>query len=593
MRTGFSHINELWGFLAVEELFRAGVTSFCISPGARSTPLVYAVSENKWAAPNKRAVPVIHYDERGAAFYALGHARATGQPAAVICTSGTAAANFLPAVIEASVDHVPLIILTADRPPELRKTGANQTIDQVKIFGDYVRWQMDLPCPDEKISPEFVLTTIDQAVYRSLRSPAGPVHLNFMFREPLAPSKEKQNYKEYLKNVAGWMNKPGPYTKYVDTKAQLSDETIKEIAKLINGSKSGLMVVGKIDSKAAAPVLSLAEKIGWPVFPDIASGLRLGVKGKNIVPHFDLVLLSESFQKFKPDTVLHFGNQPVSKRLGQFLDSVRPPNYIRIAPHPERLDPHHQVTLRIESDISDFCTRAALAVTKKGKSANTEKFINLSVRVDKIVTGSLGLDKDSRITEPALTRIISQQISKSGALFLASSLPVREMDMFADSSGHSVAVEYNRGASGIDGTIASAVGYANGLKKPVTLLIGDLAFLHDLNSLALVQESRIPLIIVIINNDGGGIFSFLPVAEMGKAFEPFFGTPHGLSFQKSADQFQIDYHHPQTIAEFGKIYTDSQRKNSSVIIETTTNRQTNWDLHQKISQNIKMGLAKV
>jgi len=586
MRSAFSHLNELWGFLAVEELLKTGVKYFCISPGSRSTPLTFAVSQYK------QARPVIHFDERGAAFYALGHARATGKPAAVISTSGTAAANFMPAVIEASVDHVPLILLTADRPPELRHSGANQTIDQVKIFGDYVRWQMDMPCPDEKISPVFVLTTIDQAVYRSRRSPSGPVHLNFMFREPLAPSKEKQSYKDYLEVIAGWLNESGPYTKYTESQTQISDDTIKEVAKLINGSKSGLIVVGKINSVEAVQVLSLAHKIGWPVFPDIASGLRLGVKSGNVVPFFDLYLLSESSKKFRPDTVFHFGNQPVSKRLLQFLESTRPENYIRIANHPDRLDPSHQVTMRIESDISDFCRRAAAAVTEKEKNTNTEKLIKLSARVNEVLTDSIELNKNDQMTEPAVARIISQHISKESALFLASSLPVREMDMFATDEGNSVPVEYNRGASGIDGTIATAAGYANGLKKSVTLLIGDLAYLHDLNSLSLVRESKIPITIVIINNDGGGIFSFLPVAEIGQAFEPFFGTPHGLSFQKSAEQFEIAYHHPKTIGEFIKAYTDSQRKKSSAIIEVSTNRQANWELHQKISQNVKTALAK-
>ncbi len=586
MRSSFSHLNELWGALAVEELVRTGVTCFVISPGSRSTPLVHAVSQNK------QAKPTVHFDERGAAFYTLGYARAAGKPAAAICTSGTAAANFLPAVIEASVDHVPLIIITADRPPELRMSGANQTIDQVKLYGNYVRWQMDMPCPDEKIPPEFLLSTIDQAVYRSLRSPSGPVHLNFMFRNPLAPDGEKESFKNCLSGVAGWLNGAAPYTNYAPSHSEVSEDTLKKITDIINKSKSGIVIAGKLSSQESSKVLSLSQKIGWPVFPDIASGLRLGVQNSNVIAFFDQLLLSENLQKLQPDTVLHFGSQPVSKRLLQFLKSARPKDYIRIADHPERHDPSFQVTLRVENEITKLCQQIIDNRTKKSTNQLTERYTHLSNIVDITLTELLDSSKSDRITEPAAVRIISRHISKAGAIFLASSLPVREMDMYAVTDGPKAPVEYNRGASGIDGTIATAVGYANGIRRSVTLLIGDLAFLHDLNSLALVKQSKYPLTIVVINNDGGGIFSFLPVTEIGQAFEPFFGTPHGLSFDKSAAQFNIPYHCTKSIGDFTKVYSASQKKKSSSIIEITTDRKTNFALNKQIIQSIETALTK-
>ena len=586
MRSSFSHLNDLWGDLIIEELVRTGVTCFVISPGSRSTPLVYAVSQNK------QAKPIVHFDERGAAFYALGHAKATGIPAALICTSGTAAANYFPAVIEASIDHVPLIILTADRPPELRATGANQTIDQVKLYGNYVRCQMDIPCPDDNISPEFILTTIDQAVYRSLYSPAGPVHLNFMFREPLAPTGRKESFKNYLKSIAGWVKSSSPYTEYEDSHSTLSKEALNQITGIINKSKLGLIIAGKLNAQDSAAVLSLSKRIGWPIFPDIASSLRLGVKNSNVIAFYDQLLLSANLKTVQPDTVLHFGSQPVSKRLLQYLETSHPKNYIRIADFPERHDPNHQVTLRIESKVGDFCGQFIESTSKKSINKQAEQFIFLSKTVNRTLGEILDTPKNDLITEPAVSRIISKHISKDGALFLASSLPVREMDMYAVTDGAKVPVEYNRGASGIDGTIASAIGYANGCKKPVTLLIGDLAFLHDLNSLALVKQSKLPLTIVIINNDGGGIFSFLPVSEIGRAFEPYFGTPHGLSFEKSAEQFDISYHNPRSIADFTKVYSASQNKKNSSIIEVSAERYANLELSKQISQAIKTALAK-
>ncbi len=586
MRPSFSHLNDLWSVLAVDELVRTGVTCFVISPGSRSTPLVYAVSQNK------RVVPLMHFDERGAAFYALGHAKATGIPAALICTSGTAAANYFPAIIEASQDHVPMIILTADRPPELRQTGANQTIDQFNLYGKYVRFQMDIPCPDEKIPAEFILTTIDQAVYRSFRSPAGPVHLNFMFREPLAPTGRKVSFGNYLKSIAGWLKNSSPYTEYTPCQSTLTKEALTKIEGIIDNSRFGIVIAGKLKAPDSTAVLSLSKQIGWPIFPDIASGLRLGVKNSHAISFYDMLLHSEKFQKFLPDTILHFGCQPVSKRLLQFLVSTRPRNYIRIANYPERHDPNHQVTWRFEVDITEFCRQIIERVSKKSISQHTLQIRNLSKIVNETLSKLLETAPDDRITEPTVARIISKHISKDSALFLSSSLPVRTMDIHAVPDGASVPVEYNRGVSGIDGTIASAVGYANSIRKAVTLVMGDLAFLHDLNSLALVRQSQFPLTIVIVNNDGGGIFSFLPVAKMGKSFEPFFGTPHGLSFEQSAEQFHIPYYCTQSITDFTKIYIALQKKKSSSIIEISTNRQANYKLNEQITRAIKSALDR-
>ncbi|MFB6279749.1 MAG: 2-succinyl-5-enolpyruvyl-6-hydroxy-3-cyclohexene-1-carboxylic-acid synthase, partial [Salinibacter sp.] len=260
----------LWTQLLVEELVRTGVETFFVAPGSRSTPLTVA------AAWHPDAETVLHVDERGNAFAALGAGRATQTPAAWITTSGTAVANGLPAVVEASVDGVPLLLLTADRPPELRDTGANQTIDQVKIFGDYVRWQVDVPPPSDEINPAYVLTTANQAVHRTQRAPAGPVHVNCMFRKPLEPV-ESETTVTIPATVEDWAAGAEPYTQYPTPVATPPGAEVEALAERLGGTEQGLVVAGRLDTAAAADATQrLATHLGWPLVPDLTSRLRLG-----------------------------------------------------------------------------------------------------------------------------------------------------------------------------------------------------------------------------------------------------------------------------------------------------------------------------
>lgn len=584
MQTQFDNINQLWGRLIIEELVRGGVCCFSLASGSRSTPLVLGIAEQE------SVKTTIHYDERGAAFYALGYAKAAEIPAVIVCTSGTAAANFLPAIVEASESRIPLIVLTADRPPELKETAANQTMNQSNLYGEFVRWNFDIPCPDEQIPPEFVLTTIDQALNCALSSSPGPVHLNCMFREPLAATGSKKNYSDYLVNLSGWLKSDRAFTTYCRSELLLSEEQFKKPAEIISATKSGLIVVGKVNAAESKLIESLAIRLGWPVVPDIASGLRLGPKiSENIISYFDLLLATNDTLLSDIDTVIQFGAQPVSKRLLNSLNLFRPKHYLQIASHAEREDPNHQVTLKFECSIASFCEGLENKIQQQGTSELVQALSKKSKQIDEKLNDILG--SNHTISEPAVSRAISRQIAEGAALFLGNSLPVREMNMFAAVDGNSAAVEYNRGVSGIDGTIATAVGYANGLKVPVTLVVGDLTFLHDLNSLKLVHDSKQPLTIIVFNNDGGGIFSFLPVASQDKDFETFFGTPHGLSFENSASQFGLNYFQPDSIKEFSQCYTTCQKSNMSSVIEVKTNRSANFKLHQEITDTLNKVLS--
>lgn len=574
-------LNTIWARLIVEELIRHRIDYFCIAPGSRSTPLTAAV------AHHPKARYRIHFDERGCAFHALGYARATGKPAVLISTSGTALANYFPAVIEASIDQVPMLLLTADRPPELYFTGANQTIDQQKMYGDYVRWFTNMPPPSEQAPPSMVLTTIDQAIYQALRSPAGPVHLNWMFREPLAPEIEDHDYGYYLSDLKNWQKSGEPYTNYTLPTWTPNDHDIQEVVTILNRSTRGLIVAGRLNARDRLAVLELAHELHWPVWPDITSGLRLGTGDEeNIVHYFDQLLLISLFKNTDhPQTILHVGGQITSKRFLQYLQSAPLEHYIRVKNNPFRHDPAHRTTLAIEMDPGRFCATIAPQLTRYKVFGWIPYFRQLSENVDDEIEN--WLNAQSELSEIAVARAISRYIPELSGLFLASSMLIREMDMYGAVNGPIVYTSANRGASGIDGTIASACGFAAGLDRPVTLLIGDLAFLHDLNSLALVAQMKQQLLIVVINNHGGGIFNFLPIAEQRDIFDEFFGTPHPFDMELAARQFGLAYVCPKTLQDFRKSYRQAAQTGETTVIEVVTDRDLNFQHHQALQTQIQ------
>ena len=570
--TNKASLNHLWADLIIEEFVRLGADYFVISPGSRSTPLTMA------AAKREGAVQCVHFDERGAAFHALGYARATGKPAVVISTSGTATANYYPAVIEASIDRVPLVLLTADRPPELRHVGANQTITQPGMFGSYPRWQVDLPCPDSAISPRFVVSTIDQAVSRTKEIPQGPVHINCMFRQPLAPPNESVGYSQYLTPLKSWLEAKTPLTEYAPSIATLKDDHFDKLAEYFNNVESGLVFVGPLAWGIERDrVVDLIRRMDWPVIPDILSGIRLGIIDYNIVPYSDVLLMARNEAAIEsPKAVLHIGGRPTSERVQHFLSSLTPDAYIQVCDHAVRQDPDAAVTNRITCSVTRFVDGVRPQITSREMPPvwATEHLVAAKQAVLSL------LEEEEPMSEPAVYRMISRNIVDQSALFLSSSLPIREMNSFASEDGPAVPVMANRGASGIDGVVASASGCARGLRTQLTLVIGDLALLHDLNSLAMTKRLREPVTIVVLNNNGGGIFNLLPISQHQDVFERFFGTPHDMTFEHAARMFGLDYYHPQSPEEFVNQYRAAQREQRSAIVEVTTDRNQTADLYR-------------
>jgi 2-succinyl-5-enolpyruvyl-6-hydroxy-3-cyclohexene-1-carboxylate synthase len=573
--------NRLWATLVIEELVRCGVDFFCVAPGSRSTPLVAALAENKDARS------LVHFDERGTAFGALGYARASGRPAAWITTSGTAVANGLPAVAEAATDGVPMILLTADRPPELRQTGANQTIDQPDIFGDYVRWRFDLPAPEAAVDPAMVLTTVDQAVYRSRRAPGGPVHLNLMFREPFLPADREEG----LSAPDRWSESGEPYTRYAATRPAVDLDEIERLWEALRPVERGLVVAGRLPSrKQGEAVVRLAESLGWPLLPDAGSQVRLGARSENLVPYYDALLASEPFRDaHAPQAVLHFGGRAVSKRLEQFLVRSRPDPYVVVRENPFRLDPGHRVTHSVEADVREFCaTLAKLAGSDAPPNSSwTRGWREASEKVDQSLDHLF--EESKELNEPLVARLISRHIPEEHGLVVASSMPIRDLDTYAAPDGAPAPLAANRGASGIDGTVATAAGFARSSGRPLTLLIGDLALLHDLNSLAMLRA--LPAVVVVLNNNGGAIFSFLPVARHKAYFEPYFGTPQGVSFEHAAAMFGLGYERPSSATEFVETYRAACARRTPTLIEVSTDREENVALHRELLEEISAAIS--
>ena len=574
MKIPVNNINILWSALIVEELIRHGIDYFCLSPGSRSTPLTTA------AARNPGAKKIVIYDERSAAYHALGYARATGKPAALICTSGTAPANYLPAVIEASQENIPLIILSADRPPELRDSGANQTIDQVKLFGNYVRWFFDLPTPTADIAPNFVLERTDRLLHKALSFPPGPVHLNCMFREPLAPENHPLP-ENYLQSISEWLNSEQPQTKTEPVTRQPELGFLNEIKTALTNTRNGLVVVGGLPPSADKAVIRRClNNLGWPVLADITSGLRLGHDWQGFVPHLDLLLTDETLHF---DTVLHLGDRFVSKRLMLHLQKHKPQRYIRVSGSDQWIDETRSVTrlLPVETDV--FCGLLQEVLSDGGASPLGRELRRRSDQLEDWLKQNID---SGTLNQPAVSRIIAEEIPEGHGLFLANSLAVREADMFAQRLTGPVFAAANRGTSGIDGNISTAAGLAAGLHKPVTLLIGDLAFLHDLSALSLLPRLQHPLIIVLINNGGGGIFHWLPVAQFEDIFENYFATPHDFTFEPTARQFGLDYRQPYTSDELRGAYRQALKSASHSLIEIRTDRRANAQLYRTVVQTV-------
>lgn len=572
-----TNLNLCWADLLIQELIRNGVCAFHGSSGARSAPLALALARQPGVEP------VLHFDERASAFHALGYARATGRPAVWFTTSGSAVANGMPAVVEAHQDGVPLILLTADRPPEWRDTRANQTIAQPALFNGYTRWAIDLPCPDLRIPAAYVLTTVDQAVARAVNGFGGPVHINAMFREPLATQPEPFPAEEYLAPLQSWTQSNQPYTRIGQGPTWPARADMEMVAERVQMAQRGVIVAGRLPRAAdQTAVLEFARTLGWPVWPDILSGLRLGPRSTQVFPLIENMLATPDTGP-APDVVLHFGGPLVSRRVQAYIDQSDA-WYAVLRPHPHRQDTAHHANYALECNAAAWWAawqatheRARRPVTNP--SAWTTPWRPIADRVEQICAAHHA--DTNQWDETVIAATLSRLLPPTYALFLGNSMPVRDMNAYGVADGAATPVMANRGASGIDGNLATACGWAAGYQQPVAVILGDLAFLHDLNALHYVRRSPVPLLVCVINNNGGGIFSFLPMRD-DPAFETYFGTPHGLTAEHAARMFGIPYRTARNATELQAACQAAVATPGIQLLECFTGRTTNHQAHQHL-----------
>jgi 2-succinyl-5-enolpyruvyl-6-hydroxy-3-cyclohexene-1-carboxylate synthase len=519
--------NAAFAAALFEELARAGVAHACVCPGSRSTPLAIAAA----ATPGLRLWT--HVDERAAAFFALGLAKASRAPVALVCTSGTAAANFLPAVVEAALARVPLVVLTADRPPELRDWGAAQTIDQGRLFGTHVRWFAELPPPEPRAELlRHVRATAAPPAALAAGPPAGPVHLNLPYREPLEPTPVAGDA-EALATAAA--RDPRPQLR-VEAPARAPDPArVRALAAPLRAARRGVLVCGPDDrDPALAPAAArLARAAGWPLLADGASPLRTGphVPATPLCGAHDAFLRAERFAaRHAPDLVLRLGAPPTSKATAQWLERHADAEHWLADPDGAFADPGHRAREILRADPAALC-HALAAELERGGPPPASPWLAAFLSAERRAQAALerGIAAAPALFAPAVVRALARALPAGAALFASNSMPIRDVESFLAPAARPLRVLASRGANGIDGIPSTALGAAAALGAPLALLTGDLAFLHDVGGLLAAKRHGLRALVVVVNDDGGGIFSYLPVARFGAdvAFEALFTVPHG------------------------------------------------------------------
>jgi 2-succinyl-5-enolpyruvyl-6-hydroxy-3-cyclohexene-1-carboxylate synthase len=592
-----------------EELARGGLRRAVVSPGSRSTPLAVAL----WREPGIEVTVIL--DERSAGFFALGAAQASGEPVALLCTSGTALANYHPAVAEADLAGVPLVVLSADRPPELRGIGAGQVIDQIKTFGEAVRWFCEVGTHDADDTGLLHLRSVACRALARARGEIrpGPVHLNFPLREPLAPI-PVEGAVTATDPLALHGRDGRPLTAVTRVDLEPTEFVLDEVAGHIGDAIAGVIIAGRqTDPELREPLAHLAKASGFPILAEPTAQMRLGPHDRSyVVSTYDTLLRDEHFAKgVVPELVLRFGELPTSKPLREWL-AASGADQIVVDPTGGWNEPTNMAAAILRVDPTEAASGWAVRLEKRAEqersaeggtggplpSRTAGRFVQGSSRpapaswleAEGVARNAIAdaLAEEGEITEPGLHAALGRAYRDGDLVYTSSSMPIRDQEAFLAPGEADVLFLCNRGANGIDGLISSGIGAAEASGRPATIVTGELGFLHDLGGLAALRDVGTPVRIVVIDNGGGGIFHFLPqkAALEAEEFEALFGTPRVVSVEKAAALFDLPYTRLESLSDLPTALAAG-----TGLIEVRTDRQTNVAAHRRITDRVLAVIA--
>ncbi|WP_339381819.1 2-succinyl-5-enolpyruvyl-6-hydroxy-3-cyclohexene-1-carboxylic-acid synthase [Dendronalium phyllosphericum] len=555
MPIAFRNVNQLWAYILTETLKTLGLRCVVICPGSRSTPLTVAFAQQ---VPDIEAISIL--DERSAAFFALGRAKATGCPVAIVCTSGTAGANFYPALIEAKESRVPLLILTTDRPQELRDCHSGQTIDQWKLYGNYPNWQAELALPSPDMGMlAYLRQTVIHSWERTQTPTKGPVHLNIPFRDPLAPVPDGTDLSYFqsqfhLQDFFAGINSNSLISTLVQTRLIASLlPTFQEWQKCDRGIIIAGVAQPQQPQEYCRAIARLSQTLKWPVLAEGLSPVRnYADLNPYLISTYDLILRNQQLAKqLAPEMVIQVGEMPTSKELRSWIDATQPRRWV-IDPSDQNLDPLHGRTTHLRVAVEQLAEEQGSrgAGEQESRGAGEQGRINsladeylkfwctAEAQVRKAVDQTM--DTMEELFEGKAAWLLSQTLPPGTPLFIANSMPVRDVEFFWQPNNLGVRSHFNRGANGIDGTLSTALGIAHRQQSSV-MLTGDLALLHDTNGFLIRNKFVGHLTILLINNNGGGIFEMLPIAKFDPPFEEFFGTPQDIDFAQLCATYNVQH----------------------------------------------------
>ncbi len=608
MPIDFRNTNTVWASILTETLKRIGLTTAVICPGSRSTHLAVAFAQQQGI----ESIPVL--DERSAAFFALGIAKATGRPVVLVCTSGTAGANFYPAVIEARESRVPLIVLTADRPPELRDCHSGQTIDQQKLYGNYPNWYTEVSLPSVALGRmRYLRQTVIHAWERSLFPTPGPVHLNIPFRDPLAPIQQLDpnivpspfELEDFFTSITP-PSLPTPHTPLPIPYQEWQQ------------CQKGIIIAGTAQPRHpqnyCEAIAQLSQALKWPVLAEGLSPVRNHADlNPYLISTYDLILRNHQLaQQLTPAMVIQVGELPTSKQLRSWLDECQPRRWV-IDPSDHNLDPLHGSSThlrtsveqlgkwvnelnvgkpKVEGDSSNVASAARSTLQPSNRQVTTQTY--LQKWCERETQARSVLDQDmlhkTWMFEGKATWLLSQVLPANTPLFIANSMPVRDVEFFWSPSNTGIQPFFNRGANGIDGTLSTALGIAHHNQSSV-MLTGDLALLHDTNGFLLKNKFVGHLTIVLINNNGGGIFEMLPISTFDPPFEEFFATPQNINFAHLCVTYGVEYFLVQSWEQLRQLLNPLPSHGIRVL-ELQTNRKADAKWRREYLEKFALGLER-